>query len=34
MLYSLEIVESILLRDDDKQGTIEWVKRFITLGGL
>lgn len=33
MLYSLEIVEAILVRDDNEQEGCEWIKRFVTLGG-
>lgn len=34
MLYSLEIVEAILVRDEDEHESREWIKRFVTLGGL
>jgi hypothetical protein len=34
MLYSLEIVEAILLEEDDKTRTHSWIKRFLDLGGF
>jgi len=34
MLYSLEIVEAILVDDTDEQRTHAWVKRFLELKGL
>jgi len=34
MLYSLEIVEAILVSDQEGQSTHDWIKRFIELEGL
>lgn len=34
MLYSLEIVEAILLEEDDETRTHSWIKRFLDLGGF
>jgi len=34
MLYSLEIVEAILVSDQAEQSTHDWIKRFIELEGL
>ena len=34
MLYSLQIVEAILLDDSDDAKRKEWIKRFVSLGGL
>ena len=34
MLYSLEIVEAILLKEEDESKTHEWIKRFLNLGGF
>lgn len=34
MIYSLEIVEAILLQKEDESQTADWVKRFVDLGGL
>ena len=34
MLYSLEIVEAILLRDQNEISTADWVKKFVELDGL
>ena len=34
MLYSLQIVEAILLDDSDDEKRKEWIKRFVSLGGL
>mmetsp|Transcript_39087 Transcript_39087/g.59603 ORF Transcript_39087/g.59603 Transcript_39087/m.59603 type:complete len:90 (-) Transcript_39087:4148-4417(-) len=34
MLYSLEIVEAVLVRDLPEKSTKDWVKNFLRLGGL
>ena len=34
MLYSLEIVESIIVKDQNIMETHAWIKRFLELGGL
>ena len=34
MLYSLEIVESLLLRDENEEESRDWARKFIILGGL
>ena len=34
MLYSLEIVEAILVSDHQGHKTLDWVKRFLQLQGL
>ena len=34
MLYSLEIVEAILVRDQEKRTTFDWVNRFLELKGF
>lgn len=34
LLYTLEIFESLLMRDDDLEATTAWVTKFIELGGL
>jgi hypothetical protein len=34
MKYSLEIVESILVRDQKEKTTLEWVSRFLELKGF
>ena len=33
MLYALEVVEAILARDDGEQ-SLDWLRRFLSLGGL
>jgi hypothetical protein len=34
MLYSLEIIEAILVRDQPEKSTIEWLKKFVELKGF
>jgi hypothetical protein len=34
MLYCLEIVEAILVRDQEKRSTHDWVSRFLELQGF
>jgi hypothetical protein len=34
MQYSLEIVESILVRDQKQKTTLDWVSRFLELKGF
>lgn len=34
MLYSLEIIEAILVRDQHKQTTLNWLIKFVELKGF
>lgn len=34
MLYSLEIIEAILVRDQPTKKTEEWLKKFVELKGF
>lgn len=34
MLYSLEIIEAILVRDQPTKRTEEWLKKFVELNGF